>query len=66
MQKMRQLSTNLFEIKFMNFLAGKIDKTKKKICQDELYAGVLFSSDYASLLYSYNRSKMAVIITESC
>ena len=42
------------------------DKTKKKICQDEVCAGVLFSSDYASLLYSYNRSKMAVIITESC
>ena len=50
----------------MNFCEGKIDKTKMKKGQYEVCAGMLFSSDYASLLYSYNRSKMIVIITESC
>ena len=66
MQKMRQNSTNFCEIKLMNFWEGKIDKTKKKNGQYEVCAGMLFSSDYASLLFSHNRSKMAVIITESC
>ena len=49
-QKMRQSSTNFCEIKLMNFWRNKIDKTKKKNGQNDVCLGMLFSSDYASML----------------
>ena len=47
----------------LEFRVNILTPHTQSVCQDEVCAGVLFSSDYASLLYS--RSKIIVIITES-